>query len=232
MPPKKQYNRKTKKNNKKVAGMTTNQLATMMKKVALKTSETKFKSISLPKWELYHNSLNESGTNISSSFLFQGDDDNARVGNEVYLTGIKYRLLLGQKADRPNVTYKIYIVEYDAGQAGTVSNEAHFYHWVSQNVLLDAIQSNRWKVLKAITFKAKIGSLEVGETSKEKTYPLSFWVPMKRKISFQQDSSAMVSMGMKDNLRVVVAAYDAYGTLPSDNIAYVQGCATCYYKDP
>lgn len=55
---------------------------------------------------------------------------------------------------------------------------------------------------------------------------------MNRKISFQGDSGIVASMGMKENLKVVVACYDAFGTLTTDNIGYVQGCATCYYKDP
>jgi len=233
MPPKRQYKRKTnRRGNKKVSSMTPDQLATMMKKVALKTSETKFKNISLPKWELYHNINKQSSVNISSSLITQSDNDDGRIGKEIYLTGIKFRFLLGQKADRPNVTYKIYVVEYDSTQAGTLENEDHFYHRVTQNVLLDAIQTHRFRILKAITYKGKLGSMEVGESSKEKTYPLSFWLPLRRKISFQGDTGTMVSMGMKDNLRVMIATYDAYGTLTSDNIAYAQGCATCYYKDP
>ena len=212
--------------------MTTKQLSTMMKKVALDTTETKFKNISIPKWELYHNINKQGSVNISSALIAQSDNDDGRIGTEIYLTGIKFRMLLGQKADRPNVTFKIYIVEYDSTQAGTLENEDHFYHRVTQNVLLDAVQSHRFKILKAITYKGNLGSMEVGESSKEKTYPLSFWVPMRRKLSFQADSGTMVSMGMKDNLRVMIAAYDAYGTLTSDNIGYAQCCATCYYKDP
>lgn len=227
-----QNKRKNTKKNTKASNLTTNQLASMMKKVALKTSETKFKNISLPKWELYHNTNQSSSVNLSTSLIAQGDDDNARIGNEIYLTGIKFRLLLGQKADRPNVTFKIYIVEWDTNQGGTETNEDHFYHRVTQNVMLDAIQSHRFKILKAITFKGKLGDMEVGETAKEKTYPLSFWLPMKRKISFAADSGTYTSMGMKENLKVVVACYDAYGTLTTDNIGYIQGCASVYYKDP
>lgn len=130
---------KNKGKSKKAAQMTVQDLSKMMKKVALKTSETKFKNLSLPKWELYHNTIQESTVNISSSLCAQSDDDDGRIGNEIYLTGIKFRLLLGQKADRPNVTFKIFIVEWDTNQGGTVTNESHFYHWVSQNVLLDAI---------------------------------------------------------------------------------------------
>jgi hypothetical protein len=229
---KNKYVRKYRKNSKKASNMTTKQLASMMKKVALKTSETKFQNISLPKWELYHNTNQSSTVNISTNLMTQGDDDDRRIGNEIYLTGIKFRLLLGQKADRPNVTFKIYVVEWDTNQGGTETNEDHFYHRVTQNVMLDAIQSHRFKILKAITYKGRLGSLEVGETSKEKTYPLSFWVPMRRKISFASDSGKYSSMGMKENLKVVVACYDAYGTLTSDNIGYVQGCASVYYKDP
>ena len=237
MPKTKKYTRRlgqssTRRYKKKPSNMTTGQLATMMKKVALKTTETKFKNISLQKWELFHNLNKSSAVNISSSLCTQSDDDDGRIGNEIYLTGIKFRLLLGQKADRPNVTFKIYIVEWDTNQAGTETNSSHFYHNVTNNVLLDAIQTHRFRILKAITYKGNIGSMEVGEVGKEKTYPLSLWLPMKRKISFQTDTGTMASMGMKENLKVVVAAYDAYGTVNTDNIAYIQGCATCYYKDP
>lgn len=232
MPPKNKYNRKYNKKSNKPSTLTTNQLATMMKKVQLKTTETKFSNLPIAKWELYHNTLQAANINIATSFAVQGDDDDKRIGNEIYLTGIKFRLMLGQKADRPNVTYKIFVVEYNTSQAGTVENEAHFYHWTSQNVLLDAVQSHRFKVHKAITYKGKIGSLEVGEAAKEKTYPLQFWLPLKRKISFQQDSGTTPSAGMKDSFKVVIAAYDAYGTLTSDNIGYAQGCATVYFKDP
>lgn len=221
-----------KKKTNKPSTMTTNQLATMMKKVALKTTETKFKNISLQKWELYHNKNKSSAVNISSSLCTQSDDDDGRIGNEIYLTGIKFRLLLGQKSDRPNVTFKIYVVEWDTNQAGTETNHSHFYHNVTGNVLLDAIQSHRFKILKKIVYKSNIGSMEVGEVAKEKTFPLSFWLPMNRKINFQTDTGTMASMGMKENLKVVVAAYDAYGTVDTDNIAYIQGCASCYYKDP
>lgn len=229
MPPKKNG---AKKNNKKASNMTTQQLSKMMKKVALKTTETKFKNISLPKWELYHNTNQSSSVNISTSLCAQNDTDEGRTGNEIYLTGIKFRFILGQKADRPNVTFKIYIVEWDTNQGGTETNEDHFYHRVTQNVMLDAVQTHRFRILKKITYKGNLGSLEVGETAKEKTYPLSFWLPMNRKISFAADSGIYTSMGMKENLKVVVACYDAYGTLTTDNIGYVQGCATVYYKDP
>lgn len=231
MPPKRNRAKRTYK--KKASNMTTEQLGKMMKKVALKTTETKFKNLSLPKWELYHNVLKQSSVNISTSLCAQNDTDEGRTGNEIYLTGIKFRFLLGQKADRPNVTFKIYIVEWDTNQGGTVENEDHFYHRVTQNVLLDAVQTHRFRVLKQITFKGVQGSMNAGDTAKEKTYPLSCWLPMNRKISFAADSGIYTSMGMKENLRVVVAAYDAYGTITNqDNIAYIQGCATVYYKDP
>lgn len=233
MPPKKTIKKRApykRTYKRKTIGM--KQLSTMMKKVALKTTETKFSNLSIAKWELYHNSLKQASINIATSFAVQGDDDDKRIGNEIYLTGIKFRLMLGQKSDRPNVTFKIFVVEFNSSQAGTIENEAHFYHWASQNVLLDAVQSHRFKVHKAITYKGKLSSLEVGETSREVTYPLQFWIPLKRKISFQQDSGTTPSSGMKDNFRIVIAAYDAYGTLSSDNIGYAQGCATVYFKDP
>lgn len=206
--------------------------AKTVRSILFKTLETKYKSINFAKTELNHNTLAYlANSNIASQLPIQGDGDDQRIGDQMYLTGIKFRMMLGQKADRPNVTFKIWVVEFNSN-AGNANDKNLFFHNISDNVLLDSRQTNRFKVLKSMTIRSKGTSLEVGETAKEQTRPLSFWLPMKRKITYLGDASQVITTGMKENIFVLMAAYDAYGTLASDNIAYAVGNATYYYKDP
>jgi hypothetical protein len=138
--------------------------------------------------------------------------------------------MLGNKSDRPNVTYKIFVVKYDEDTSGILTF-SNFFHNATGNGLLDAVQTKRYKIIKAMTLKSKGTSMEVGETAKEFVRPLSFWIPLKKKLKFLADASIKVT-NYSQNLKIAVVAYDAYGTLSTDNIAYMQGCATLYYKDP
>jgi len=74
--------------------------------------------------------------------------------------------------------------------------------------------------------------MEVGETAKEKSNFINCWVPLKRKVKYLDDSSAEMIYGFRNNVAVVIAAYDAYGTLNTDIIGYCRGNATLYYKNP
>lgn len=201
----------------------------LIKSIVLKTAETKYRNFSLPKVELYHNNIYPM-TDLMGIMPPQGDTDGDRNGDCIYATGIKIRLMLGQKADRPNVTYKIFVVQYDDDTSGTLTY-SNFYHNASGNGLLDAVQTKRFKVRKALTIKSKGTSMEVGESGKEFIRPLSFWIPLKKKVKFQKDDAILVT-NMPQQFKIIVLAYDAYGTLGTDNIAYIQGCATLYFKDP
>lgn len=201
----------------------------LIKSIVLKTSETKYHTLELPKLELYHNNI-YAMTNLMDGMPPQGDTDAGREGDEIYSTGMKIRMILGQKADRPNVSFKIFVVKYNDAITGhpTYTN---FFHSTSGNAMLDSVQKKRFKVIKAFTIRSKGTSMEVGESAKEYVRPLSFWIPLKKKLKFIKDDSIAVS-NYDSHLRIIVAAYDAYGTLQTDNIAYVQGHSTLYYKDP
>ena len=92
----------------------------LIKGIMLKNVETKYKSLSLDKQELYHNKLYGWGliSNSGGVFPSQGDTDSNRQGDEIITTGIKFRVMFGQKMDRPNVTWKIYLVKYNSSVSG------------------------------------------------------------------------------------------------------------------
>ena len=65
------------------------------------------------KTDLKHNKLTHiNNVNfVSNNLIAQGLTDNQRQGNEIYVSGVRLRLLLGQPSDRPNITSKIFLVE-------------------------------------------------------------------------------------------------------------------------
>lgn len=202
----------------------------LIRKIVLKTSETKYKTLSLPKQELYHNLLHNFGTNLVSSFPLQGDTDASRNGDEIYATGMMVRMMFGQKLDRPNVTYKVWVVGYN-DNSQDLTTYGNFLHNTTGNVLLDSVQTKRYKILKSLTLKSRGTSMEVGEAGKEFIRTAKFWLPIKKKIKFIKDDSNS-SSNYYPHINIIVSPYDAYGTLNTDNIGYAQASATLYYKDP
>lgn len=202
----------------------------LIRKIVLKTAETKYKTLSVPKQELFHNLLHNFGTNLLSVFPTQGDADSNRNGDEIYATGMMVRMIFGQKIDRPNVTFKVWVIGYNDNSLDPTTY-GNFLHNTTGNVLLDAVQSKRFKVLKSFTLNSRGTSLEVGETPKEFVRTAKFWIPMKKKIKFIKDDSINAS-NYYPYINIIVSPYDAYGTLMTDNIGYAQASATLYYKDP
>ena len=75
--------------------------------------ETKFSNMDLNKTDLKHNNLTHiNNVNfVSTNLIAQGSTDNQRQGNEIYVSGVRLRLLLGQPSDRPNKTFQRFLVE-------------------------------------------------------------------------------------------------------------------------
>ena len=66
------------------------------------------------KRDLKHNNLTHiNNVNfVSKNLIAQGLTDNQRQGNEMYVSGVRLQLLLGQPSDRPNITFKTFLVEW------------------------------------------------------------------------------------------------------------------------
>ena len=201
--------------------------ATRVKRVILKTAEPKHKSYSWDKTEHYHNAFSLYHLNSPAAMPTQGTGDNQRVGDEIQVSGFCARMMLGQKADRPNVKWRWLVVKVPKGS--TYSYNSWFENIIN-NVLLDPPNKDFVKVLQQGTWDHYPASLEVGETAKEQTYSKKLWVPYKHKYKFGPNNTAITHND--DDLWFVMAPFDAFGTLPSDNIAYSQFCSTMYYKDP
>lgn len=195
------------------------------RQVVLRAAETKSKTIAHGKTELYHNSMSMNlHLNTSGNMPAQGDGSNGRNGDSIISKGFKIRMAITNKGDRPNVTYRLVVFSARAGTSNTYSN---VFENISGNGLLDAVNTDRCTILYQRWLKPNKGMVGTSETGlKEYTSTKQFFIKREKTMKFN---------GNEHNDRdiyMVMLPYDAYGTVGTDNIAYVQTWQEFIYKDP
>jgi len=233
------YANKTKKRStkKKSAPKSKSKLVALIKKTMLKTCETKNVPFAHSKLEIYHNSGSPaSGRILPTPYELdgpnqqpaQGMSEQQRIGDSIITRGIKVRLLLGQKLDRMNVTFKIVVVRCSTGYAPTTI--AQMFDNQTGNIMLDSLNTDRLKVVYNKTIKKNISpQLDVVGGAKELTHFHKFYIKTQRKINYVADIGKDFD---KYKHYLYVFSFDAFGTLVTDNLSYVQGYSNLYYKDP
>lgn len=198
-----------------------------IKRTVLKMSELKIKSGTLGENQLYHDVPGDFGNIFQTAHMpSQGDGEDQRIGNKIYISGMKIKLMFLQKADRPNVTFKIWILKVPINHVYAYNTT---FDNVSGNMLLDDIDNNRvFKVVYQKTIKRGPTATD-GTVGKEWTFPWKIWVPLKRQMQFQADN------GQNENTayqyRMLIGAYDSSGSLVTDNIASVTEYHRLYFRD-
>lgn len=208
------------------------------RKVIRNMSETKNKYTDLGKVELYHqNGKNPANSmvhfilnqNNSTYMPTQGTGDGQRIGDKISISGWKIRMMLAHKGDRPNITFRI-VVYQTRQNAGTQYDQ--IFRNDTNNFLLDTWDPDQQvKVLFDKTIKRGPGdySLEQSSATKEYTFPFKFFVKAPQKnYTFTTDGGFLHQHGF---INLCVFAFDAYGTVGTDNIAYYQAYSNMYYKD-
>lgn len=201
-------------------------LTRLIRKTVFRVSEPKEHQVALGKTELYHNSFYAFHLNNASGMPTQGTGDNMRVGDQINIMRWRIRFLFGQKADRPNVTFRWFILEAPKGLTATYVN---FFINTTSNVLIDDPNPESVKVLKSGQMRPNEAGL--GNTGgDEYTFAREFNLPYKHVCKFgpAQATTAHAS----PELYFVIMPYDAYGTATTDNIAYITGITQLFYKDP
>jgi len=230
MPARRNYKTKPKtKTPKKITS--TKGLVKLIKKVTLKQTESKSKAYSWGKTELNHNTYHYIGEmNTSFAFPAQGVGDDQRVGDRIKSSGYKLRILCGQKFDRPNVTWKFWVlkqpINYSTGNS---------FRNVTGNVLLDPPNLDQVeKVLKCFTWKPAQSTMmtsngtTASQLTREYTFTKSIWIPHRHDYKFQTDAQRVHD---EEPIVIVVTCYDATGTLVTDNIGYIQIFQELFYRD-
>ena len=96
-----------------------NSFAVKVKKFVMKVVEPKSVRINWDKVELFHNVWTGGANfqiNISGAMPTIGTLDNQRIGDRIEAQGFKIRMLMGQKADRPNVNWRYIVYSMPKGQ--------------------------------------------------------------------------------------------------------------------
>lgn len=198
-----------------------------IKRVALKNCELKFKDTAIGKQELYHNTVSYINLNQSGYMPAAGGSQNQRIGDQINLVGFKYRMLIGQKGDRPNVNFRWWVMKVPKGSGYAYAN---WWRATTSNVMIDSVNTDFCKVLKSGYWRPnEAGLTATGDD--EYTFVKSLYVPYKRLLKFGPATDAVTHND--DDIYFVIAPYDAYGSITgTDNIGYYQAVLTHYYRDP
>lgn len=207
-----------------------------VKRVLLNVSEPKHHDTNWGKVELNHNVHTQVCNSIigTGELPDVGDAYNQRDGDKIFLKGIGLRFLLGQKADRPNVTFRITVVGYNTVQ-GNPNTYAELYDNVTGNGLLDTVRYDKFSKIYVdkkirISYANNVTGSVAGETNTgELTKPMKIYIPFNKFLTFSNGS--LSSKDLPEIIRVFCLPYDAYGTLLTDNIGYIQLWQRVYYKD-
>lgn len=213
--------------------MNSKSMLAMARSAVLKSCETKYVSSGSENVQLYHNGGGAFSWVSLSNLLAttQGNTQITRVGDEVYPVGLSMRLWLSNKSDRPNVSYRVYIVAVPPDQTST--SPTGFFKGVSGNKMVDYIDTDRYNVLYHKILGPLSGdySLESAATNKEHSRLLKIWLPIKGKVVYNIDGGNLPKY-QKHILSFGVIAYDAFGSIVTDNIASYAVAYRFYFKDP
>lgn len=211
-----------------------------IRRIALKNTETKYAESGVQNYQLYHNGGNGPNYLQIGNLLatLHGDTKNTRTGDEVFAKGLSIKLWLSNKADRPNVMYRIIVYSSVTppigGTSSTDVTDLIDTTGSGTNHMIGYIKTEKYKVLWTKTVSPFSGdfSLESGSANKEHSKFIQIYINLKnRRVKYQGGGSNQVSYG-RDNIHCAVIPYDSFGTLTTDNIASMAGNVRFYFKDP
>lgn len=199
------------------------------KRVLRSQMETKVAGGSGENVQLFHNKPFYQGNML---YTTQGAADNndlttanpCRIGDEILLRNVNLRLWLSNKLDRPNVMYKVALFWYNEG---TALSDAVCY-FTQQNKMLDRYNTEHISIIDQKTIFSKEMYLN-GTEKFEHSYLCTLNGNWKgKKIEYNNGATTV----KKRNIGWLIACYDAYGTLQTDNIASFAFNFNVRFQDP
>jgi len=179
-----------------------------------KATELKFKLGQNGNYQLYHN-LPVNYFNVANLLdtITLGTSNADRIGNRIFVKQLDIIMVLNNKTDRPNVSYRVAVCAAPAS-ANTDSWGEHF----GLNGFTGIHAPSNSQLLYDQTFPLNQGSgMENNVTpNKERSFNHRLSIPLNHAVNYNiNDSTAST------RLIAFVAAYDSYGTLTTDNIASI-----------
>lgn len=219
------------KPSKRRTGLTRTQrqsVAKIAKSVAMTLPEKKVFGFQAENNQLFHNKTFYSGEWLKCK-QGVGDpndlvDQIVRLGDEFYLRNINIRLWLSNKLDRPNVMYKCYLFWYTVG---ATLQDAYCY-FTNTNKMLDRPNIQNISIIDQQTIFSG-ASYENGTEKHEHSYLCTLKGSWKgKKITYDEGGSTPKTR----DIGMMIVAYDAYGTLQTDNIASFAFNGNVTIQDP
>jgi len=220
---------------------------------AIRVAETKTVGRVDENRQLFHNVPDVRGPYLRQVALGLGSGNNlknpnTRIGSEIYLQEFACNYWLSNKLDRPNVMYRIITFWYAQNMTSTTPSVNDIFFWnqagTIPNVMIlrtndDVIQVISDKFVFSDANYAQPTYYPVGGTvavlGKERSQLKFVKKKFKnKKIKYNDDLTGIGATGVVKNKDIFVAimAYDAYGTLTTDNICSYSENSRIMFKDP
>lgn len=219
-----------------------------VKKVILKTAETKYFDIGIENEQLYHNSgsfeLLFPGFIIAIDAWFnpwldivKGTSRFQRVGDKLIARGIKINLMLFNKNDRPNTKIRVIVASLPKSVAGTVTSSRFDPFQIANSGAMgnnmlkpaDTDKGVRFMYDKIHTIANQLPGAPSNFSNKEVTKVVKLWIKAKGNITYDTTDGANL---VNRPIAVYCIPYEQYSTLNTYNIASCAGFMRMYYKDP
>lgn len=191
----------------------------------MKTAEPKHKNYNHGLSTFQHDVVKHWVLNNDAQMPTEGTGDDQRNGDQIYSGGYCLRAMINQFNDRPNVTYKYWVMRTPRDVTYSYSE---FFDNVTGNVLLDPPNKDYVKVLTSGTIKP--GASVQYLYDRRFTFPFKLWIPHKKLVKFGPADGAIKAV--EDKLWFLMVAYDAQDTAALSNVAEIAMTTTLYYKDP
>jgi len=221
-----------------------------VKKVLLKTAETKYYDIGIENEQLYHNcgsfELLFPAYIIAVDAWFnpwleilKGISRFNRIGDKIVARGIKINLMLFNKHDRPNTKYRVIVATLPKSVGATVTSSRFDPFQIANsgamgNNMIKPPDSDKgvrfiYDKIHTITGMQVAFTSAGGGGAREMTKMVKLWIKSKSMITYDTTDGANL---VNKPLAVYVIPYEQYSTLETDNIASCAGFMRMYYKDP
>jgi len=213
-------------------------------RVVKSLSETKYYDEGYENVQLYHDVGQVGGpTTFQIPLVFDpwqriavGNTRSTRIGDKIMPIGIKFRLWIANKADRPNVTYRLIVINIPMDIAGTLTTSSNVDLFFAMNsgtlnqTLIAMIDKNRFTNR---VYMDKIIRLERGQVGT--AAGVNKEIHTSRSYYFKFGGTMIFDHGgvthNRPNFAIYLIPYDSYGTLQTDNIASCAYLTRLYWKD-
>lgn len=213
-----------------------------VKRVLMKATETKYLDSGFENSQLYHNTGQAGFAFVGPSIfnpwqnITNGNNRATRIGDKITPRGMKVKIWLANKLDRPNLLYRIVACicprMYNGAvvTAGSIDPAPAFTVGTTGNyMVLPFDKEKNIKVMFDKTYRVESGqSGTAAGVNKECHREVNLWFNKKGARAINFDNGGRV---LNNYFALYIIPYDSYGSLTTDNIASCSVFYRMYWKD-